>query len=339
MKFINIKTSILIEVHRYVLRYFMVKQFSIRACCIVVALCLASLAALSQSIGAKPTAILVEKSQSSGVFDTICQFQYEDLVLTEDSITFLRMGCIHDYYDQNLGNHFFTDTYLVFSFPNRKIYTMELFNYFSSYYPAYIPIWYKRDFGNTLKMDPYFFRIPREYRTRTLHKFVHDWNAYGNQMDTVVVDDVVLTVTAFGQDYFQTTIVQGVDTVVQDYNIDHSLLLDFDEEDSMMQKDTVSILPDKEPEFPGSRDSLQAFIARNIQHPMCDYDCSGTVLVEFLVEEDGSVILPRVVISLCPEYDKEALRVIGSMPKWIPALRHGKPARTFYYVPVTFHDK
>ena len=306
-----------------------------------VALCLAVVVALSQPEGAKPIATLVEKSQSDGSFDTICQFQYEDLVLTEDSITFLQMDCIHDYYDQNLGNHFFTGTYLVFSFPDRKIYTMELFNYFSSYYPAYIPIMYKRDFGNTLKMDPYFFRIPREYRTRTLHKFVHDWNAYGNQMDAVVVDDVVLTVTAFGQDYFQTTVVQGVDTVVQDFHIDHSLFLDFDDEDEdfMMQKDTVGVLQDKEPEFPGGRDSLQAFNARNLHHPMCDYECSGTVLVEFLVEEDGSVILPRVVISLCPEYDKEALRVIGSMPKWIPALRHGKPARAFYYVPVTFHDK
>jgi len=318
----------------------MVKQSCFRACCMAVALCLATVAALSQPEGAKPTAALIEKSRSDGKFDTICQFQYEDLVLTEDSITFLRMDCIDDYYDQNLG-HFFTGTYLVFSFPNRKIYTMELFNYVSSYLPAYVPIWYKRDFGNMLKMDPYFFRIPREYRTRTLHKFVHDWNAYGNQMDTVVVDDVALTVTAFGQDYFQTTIVQGVDTVVQDFHIDHSLFLDFGEEDedSMMQNDTVGILPDKEPEFPGGLDSLQSFIACNLQPPICDYKCSGTVLVEFLVEEDGSVILPRVVISLCPEYDKEALRVIGSMPKWIPALRHGKPARTFYYVPVTFYNK
>lgn len=90
------------------------------------------------------------------------------------------------------------------------------------------------------------------------------------------------------------------------------------------------------PEFPGGPDSLNAFLTRNIQWPI-GYGCAtGTVLVEFIVEKDGTITHPTISISLMPEYDKEALRLVGLMPKWKPARTQGEPVRCYYKMPVRF---
>ena len=92
------------------------------------------------------------------------------------------------------------------------------------------------------------------------------------------------------------------------------------------------------PEFPGGMDSLQAFLVREIQYPQVakDYGITGTVLVEFVVEKDGSVTNAKVKVPLFPECDKEACRAVMSMPKWKPGKNMGKPVRCYYQVPITF---
>jgi protein TonB len=62
----------------------------------------------------------------------------------------------------------------------------------------------------------------------------------------------------------------------------------------------------------------------------------GKVIVQFVVNKDGTVVDPVVVRSVDPYLDKEALRVINSMPKWKPGKQRGKPVRVRYTVPVTF---
>ena len=105
--------------------------------------------------------------------------------------------------------------------------------------------------------------------------------------------------------------------------------------------DTVSGAPpvmfaEEMPEFPGGPDSLKAFLRQNLKWPI-EYGCwNGTVLVEFIVEVDGSITHPRVEVSLYKDFDEEALRVIKLMPKWKPARAQGKPVRCYYKVPVTF---
>lgn len=90
------------------------------------------------------------------------------------------------------------------------------------------------------------------------------------------------------------------------------------------------------PEFPGGPDSLNAFLTRNIQWPI-GYGCAtGTVLVEFIVEKDGTITHPTISVSLMPEFDKEALRLVSLMPKWKPARAQGVPVRCYYKIPVTF---
>ena len=105
--------------------------------------------------------------------------------------------------------------------------------------------------------------------------------------------------------------------------------------------DTVSGEPpvmfaEEMPEFPGGPDSLNAFLTRNIQWPI-GYGCAtGTVLVEFIVEKDGTVTHPTISVSLGSAFDNEALRLVSLMPKWEPARTQGEPIRCYYKIPVTF---
>jgi len=105
--------------------------------------------------------------------------------------------------------------------------------------------------------------------------------------------------------------------------------------------DTVSGEPpvmfaEEMPKFPGGPDSLNVFLRRNTQWPHPLYDATGTVLIEFVVEVDGSITNPTIKVSLSPELDAEALRLVGLMPKWKPARAQGEPVRCYYTIPVTF---
>jgi len=97
-------------------------------------------------------------------------------------------------------------------------------------------------------------------------------------------------------------------------------------------------LTEEIPEFPGGMDSLQAFLISEIQYPQVakDNGITGTVLIEFVVEKDGSVTNAKVKVPLFPECDKEACRAVMSMPKWKPGKNMGKPVRCYYQVPITF---
>lgn len=105
--------------------------------------------------------------------------------------------------------------------------------------------------------------------------------------------------------------------------------------------DTVSGEPpvmfaEEMPEFPGGPDSLNAFLMRNVQWPI-GYGCAtGTVLVEFIVEKDGTITHPTISVSLGSAFDNEALRLVSLMPKWKPARTQGKPIRSYYKIPMTF---
>ena len=62
----------------------------------------------------------------------------------------------------------------------------------------------------------------------------------------------------------------------------------------------------------------------------------GRVIVQFVVNRDGSIVDAKVVRSVDPYLDKEALRVINTMPKWKPGMQRGKPVRVKFTVPVMF---
>jgi len=92
------------------------------------------------------------------------------------------------------------------------------------------------------------------------------------------------------------------------------------------------------PSFPGGTAALMQFLGSNIKYPVVaeENGVQGRVIVTFVVEKDGSITDVRVIKSVDPSLDKEAVRVVKSMPKWIPGKQNGSAVRVKYTVPVTF---
>lgn len=95
---------------------------------------------------------------------------------------------------------------------------------------------------------------------------------------------------------------------------------------------------EKMPEYPGGIPALSAFLSNNIHYPeeAINKNITGTVLVEFVVEKDGSVSNVKAKLPLFPACDAEAVRVISMMPKWTPGEVAGKPVRVSYNIPIKF---
>ena len=92
------------------------------------------------------------------------------------------------------------------------------------------------------------------------------------------------------------------------------------------------------PSFPGGDAALMQFLSKNIKDPVVaeENGIQGRVIATFVVERDGSITDVKVVKSVDPSLDKEAIRVLKSMPKWIPGKQNGSAVRVKYTVPVTF---
>ena len=92
------------------------------------------------------------------------------------------------------------------------------------------------------------------------------------------------------------------------------------------------------PHFPGGAAALQAFLSSNTKYPVVAQEngVQGRVIVSFVVERDGSITDVRVVRSVDPSLDREASRVVRSMPRWSPGKQNGSAVRVKYTVPVVF---
>ena len=92
------------------------------------------------------------------------------------------------------------------------------------------------------------------------------------------------------------------------------------------------------PSFPGGDRKLMEYLSENIRYPeeLADACIQGRVIVSFIVEKDGSISNVKVAKSLDPLLDKEAVRVVSGMPKWIPGRQNGVAVRVRYIIPVTF---
>ena len=93
------------------------------------------------------------------------------------------------------------------------------------------------------------------------------------------------------------------------------------------------------PQFPGGPSKLFEFLAQNVNYPTEaeKANIQGRVIATFVVEKDGSISNVKVVKSIDPLLDAEAVRVINAMPNWIPGKQNGKEVRVKYTVPISFH--
>ena len=95
------------------------------------------------------------------------------------------------------------------------------------------------------------------------------------------------------------------------------------------------------PDFPGGMVECMKWLANNVKYPeeAIQNKKEGRVIVQFVVNKDGSVMDAKVVRSIDPLLDKEALRVINLMPKWKPGKNQGEAVRVRYTMPVMFKLK
>ena len=92
------------------------------------------------------------------------------------------------------------------------------------------------------------------------------------------------------------------------------------------------------PEYPGGQGELMKYLSDKIRYPQLaqEQGIQGQVILRFVVGRDGSVSDVKVVRSLDPSCDKEAVRVVQSMPKWVPGKQNGNPVLVYFTLPVRF---
>ncbi len=103
-------------------------------------------------------------------------------------------------------------------------------------------------------------------------------------------------------------------------------------------QDTVYLSCDKVPEFPGGSQSFYKYLGKNIKYPAVarEKKIQGKVILQFIVQKDGSVSNVKVVRKVSPEIDEEAVRVLAASPKWEAGTNKGSPVICEYNVPVSF---
>ena len=100
----------------------------------------------------------------------------------------------------------------------------------------------------------------------------------------------------------------------------------------------IHTVVEQQPQFPGGEAALLAYVAKNIKYPAIavEQEIQGTVQLRFVVEANGSIGDVQVVKSLESHCDKEAVRVVKSLPRFIPGKQQGRPVRVWFNLPVRY---
>ena len=103
-------------------------------------------------------------------------------------------------------------------------------------------------------------------------------------------------------------------------------------------EDGVFWVAEKMPEFPGGNGAVAEYVRENMKYPAIakEKGTQGRVIVQFVVNKKGKIVSPKVARSVDPDLDKEAIRLIKSMPDWIPGTQGGKAVDVKYTLPVSF---
>jgi TonB family protein len=102
--------------------------------------------------------------------------------------------------------------------------------------------------------------------------------------------------------------------------------------------DSVCKIPDKMPRFPGGDKGLLDFLTKNVRYPLYAQQkrIEGKVILQFIINAEGKVEKVSILRGVCPSINKEAMRVVNSMPDWIPGELNGKKIAVYYTLPVSF---
>lgn len=110
------------------------------------------------------------------------------------------------------------------------------------------------------------------------------------------------------------------------------------EEKTGAKKVRVFDIAEVMPAFPGGDSEMMKWLSQNIQYPEIaeENGVQGRVIVRFVVGANGAISDPKVLRSVDPSLDKEALRVVSAMPRWIPGKQNGEVVSVYFILPVTF---
>ncbi len=111
-----------------------------------------------------------------------------------------------------------------------------------------------------------------------------------------------------------------------------------DEVPPAVEENKVFEVVEQMPQFKGGDAALMKYLSDHIKYPPVaeENGIQGRVVATFVVERDGSITDVKIIKSVDPSLDKEAVRVLKSMPKWIPGKQNGAAVRVKYTVPVAF---
>ena len=106
----------------------------------------------------------------------------------------------------------------------------------------------------------------------------------------------------------------------------------------VVEETKIFIVVEQMPMFPGGYGALMGYLRDNIHYPTvaAENGVQGRVVVGFVVERDGSITDVNILRGVDPSLDREAMRVVKSMPKWTPGKQNGSAVRVKYQVPVSF---
>jgi protein TonB len=128
--------------------------------------------------------------------------------------------------------------------------------------------------------------------------------------------------------------------IIQDTEATEDTEVDFTDMTTEEEEEDAPVffIVEEMPEFPGGEQALHKFLASNIEYPVIAQEngIQGRVYVKFVVNTDGSITDVEIARGVDPSLDKEALRVVRSMPKWKPGKQRGKAVRVSYTVPINF---
>ncbi|KOH45052.1 energy transducer TonB [Sunxiuqinia dokdonensis] len=128
---------------------------------------------------------------------------------------------------------------------------------------------------------------------------------------------------------------------IEDTDIDEETAIEVApviQEEEEADEGQVFFIVEDMPEFPGGELALRKFIANSIKYPVIAQEngIQGKVYVNFVVDTDGSITNARIARGVDNSLDKEALRVVNTLPKWKPGQQRGKPVKVSYTVPINF---
>ncbi len=108
--------------------------------------------------------------------------------------------------------------------------------------------------------------------------------------------------------------------------------------DSMLKNEEVFDFVEQEAQFPRGEDSMIKFIVNNIKYPAeaRHYNIQGKVICSFTVKKDGEVVNAKIVRGLEGGCNEQAIKVIQSMPRWVPGKINGQPVNSRCSIPIQF---